>query len=168
MLKIANYKNSGNGGSNKPKYKLVVTATDDSLHSIEELFEGHRIGFDVKDRTLTLRRDPESPYRLGKFEPKPGRRVIGILHNIKSLGTFGSVEVAGSKWDDTSVALELPEELAEPVKKTKPRKKRDTGAPVTISLREAVRAVNHHKAELKGDLCLSIDSRGQLRALIEY
>lgn len=168
MLKIANYKNSGNGGSNKPKYKLVVTATDDSMHCMEELFEGHRIGFELKDHTVTLRRDPESPYRLGKYEPKPNRRVIGILHNQKSLGTFGSVEVADSTWNDTSVALTLPEKLSEPVKKTKPRKKRDIPAPVTISLREAVRAVNHHKGELKGDLCLSIDSRGQLRALIEY
>lgn len=166
MLKIANYKNTGS--NTRLKYKLVVSAYgDEDVDAIEQLFEGHRIGFSYQDHVLTLTQDSSSQYRLGKYEKKPNRRVIGILHSDKSLGTFGSVEVKAD-WGTKALSMILPDKLEEPIKKTKPRRKRDNGAPVTISLREAVRAVNHHKGELKGDLCLSIDQRGCLRALIEY
>jgi hypothetical protein len=40
--------------------------------------------------------------------------------------------------------------------------------PSDISLRQAVEAVNYHKSLISNDLALSIDSNGNLRALIEY
>lgn len=160
MIRVANYKNRGS-----QRFKMAVIFTGDELEQASSILKDERLRCSVHDHQIIITIDRSSGYRLGKYEPKAKRRVLGILHNHKSLGVFGAVDAADWKFGADRLTIDLPEELHQPLKRTKPRKK--ASPPPTITLRQAVEAVNGHKDILGDDLCLSIE-RGRLRALIEY
>lgn len=166
MIKIANYKNKKG-----PPYKLAVIVTGEELKLVEDIFGDQRIKLQYSDHTLSLVIDKTSSYRWGAYEPRAKRRQLGVLHNYSKLPIFGTTEVDEFIYDPQKcfLEMELPEDLHQPIRRTKPRR---TEAPVvnpntSISLREAVKIVNYHKSQLKADLCLTIE-QGELVATVEY
>lgn len=161
-IRVANYRTKKGPRS----LKLVVTATGDHVEAINDTFGDRRIRCSVVGREVKITLDKSSSYHWGKYEEKNDRRVLTINHTSK-LELFGSTEIHDLDFDDGSLRFFIPEDVAPPLARKSPTKKRKLPAP-SITLRQAVEAVNYHKSELKDELCLSIDSKGELRALIEY
>jgi len=94
-----------------------------------------------------------------------GGRVYQLQRTFKGITPFKPVEVSPVYFDDM---VEICLEGQELKTFTKRGMARTPSKPPAIGLKEALMAVNYHKDQHKGDLVLSIDERGHVRALLEY
>ena len=165
-LSIANYNNKSNKGHGKSN--LVIHCND--LGWVEEHFGDRLVTGTITHEQIRLRVDPHGKNRWGKVTK--GRRQISIFHDT-DLRLFGAtyipinhinLDAFNDGSGDCIIMIPSEEELVTPIKRIKPKGKQIP----KISLREAVEAVNAHKMQFGSDLCLSIDPKGELRALIEY
>lgn len=165
-VQVANYQNGK--GHHKHKKRLTIFADADWIDkhfSIGARFSCKFDGTASSGRYIYIEEDKSSSYRWGKLL-KGNRRSLGIVHNDSSMPAFGAITIeADGIFDDElhrQLVINLPDDLAKPIKKTKPK-----GPTLAISLRDAVRAVNQRKAEMGDELILTIEN-GSLCATLQY
>lgn len=142
---------------------LVLTCND--LQWVEQHFGDNKISPVIRHDKITLKVDPHGRFRWGGIIK--GRRQIKIIHDT-DLRKFGNTYIPITHIDiaDGHVVIYMPseEELVTPIRKKKLKKPSPPAE--GVSLREAVRIVNHHVRTCP-DLVLEIRA-SCLHALIEY
>jgi hypothetical protein len=161
---------------------VVTTSNPGEADLIHERFGDSRLRCQVYNDKVVISRSNDARYRWGKT--KNNTLSLAMVHsNIKvALFAVADIPPENVSWESSpdghTLVIEFPpkEMLREPTHRVVKRKSKHTTLaqptfnedPSTITLRQAVQAVNFHRKRMGGDVTLYFDKEsGDLKALME-